>query len=98
MCCGYCREQWLCAVVIVGNSGLCYVYCREQCVSSVGTVGNSVFCCGYCREQWLCALYKQLPARIKNVDKYNRFRREAKSILLHNTIYTLEEYLQATLE
>jgi hypothetical protein len=43
-------------------------------------------------------LYKQLPTRIKNLDKYNRFRSEVKSILLHSTIYTLKEYLQATLE
>ena len=31
-------------------------------------------------------LYKKLPTRIKNVDKYNQFRKEVKSILLHNTI------------
>jgi len=43
-------------------------------------------------------LYKHLPLRIKNLDKYNQFRKEVKSILLNNTIYTLEEYLQAVLE
>ena len=43
-------------------------------------------------------LYRQLRMRIKNLDKYNQFRKEVKSTLLNNTIYTLEEYLQATLE
>jgi len=43
-------------------------------------------------------LYKQLPWRIKNIDKYNRFRKEVKSTLLKNTIYSLEEYLQTALE
>ena len=42
-------------------------------------------------------LYKKLPTRIKNLDKFNQFRKEVKSILLHNTIYTLEEYQQAIL-
>jgi len=42
-------------------------------------------------------LYKKLPTRIKNLDKYNQFRKEVKSILLHNMFYTLEEYLQAIL-
>ena len=41
--------------------------------------------------------YKKLPTRTKNLDKYNQFRKEVRSILLHNTIYTLEEYLQAIL-
>jgi predicted enzyme involved in methoxymalonyl-ACP biosynthesis len=44
------------------------------------------------------SLYKHLPLRIKNLDKYNQFRKEVKSILLYNMIYTLEEYLQAALE
>jgi hypothetical protein len=43
-------------------------------------------------------LYEDLPLRIKNLDKYNQFRKEVKSILLNNTIYSLEEYLQAALE
>ena len=43
-------------------------------------------------------LYKQLPLRIKNIDKYNGFRKEVKSTLLKKMIYSLEEYLQAKLE
>jgi predicted enzyme involved in methoxymalonyl-ACP biosynthesis len=43
-------------------------------------------------------LFKHLPLRIRNVDKYNQFRKEVKSTLLNSTIYTLEEYLQAVLE
>jgi hypothetical protein len=43
-------------------------------------------------------LYKQLPMRIKILDKYNQFRKEVKSILLQNMIYRLDEYLQDTLE
>jgi len=42
-------------------------------------------------------LYKRLPLRIKKLDKFNRFRKEVKSILLNNLFYTLEEYLQAIL-
>ena len=43
-------------------------------------------------------LYKQLHLRIKNIDKYNGFRKEVKSTLLKKMIYSLEEYLQAKLE
>jgi hypothetical protein len=43
-------------------------------------------------------LYRHLPLRIKNVDKYNQFRKEVKFVLLNNTINTLEEYLQAVLK
>ena len=43
-------------------------------------------------------LYKQVPWRIKNIDNYNRLRKEVKSTLLKNTIYSLEEYLRTTLE
>ena len=43
-------------------------------------------------------LYKQLPLRIKNLDKYSQFRREVKATLLNNTFYTLEEYLQTSLQ
>jgi hypothetical protein len=39
-------------------------------------------------------LYKHFPLRIKNLHKYNQFRKEAKSILLNKTIYTLEECKQ----
>jgi hypothetical protein len=41
-------------------------------------------------------LYK--PLRIKKLDKCKQFRKEVKSILLNNTFYTREEYLQAVLE
>ena len=34
----------------------------------------------------------------KNLDNYNRFRKEVKSTLLKNTIYSLDEYLRTTLE
>jgi hypothetical protein len=43
-------------------------------------------------------LYEHLPLRIKNLDKCKHFRKEVKSILLNNTFYTLEEYLQAVPE
>ena len=53
VCCGYCREQWVCAVGTVGNSVcvlsllkgrvcVCRGYCRVQWLYAVGTVGNSV--------------------------------------------------------
>ena len=42
-------------------------------------------------------LYKSSPLRIKKLDKFNRFRKEVKSILLNNSFYILEEYLQAIL-
>jgi len=38
-----------------------------------------------------------LPLRIKKLDKFNQFRKEVKSILLNNLLYTLEEYMQAIL-
>ena len=41
VCCGYCREEWVCAVDTVGNSVVCCGYCREQWLCAVGTVGNS---------------------------------------------------------
>ena len=44
------------------------------------------------------SLYEQLPWRIKHIDNYNRFRKEVKSTLLKNTIYSLEEYLRTKLE
>ena len=47
---------------------------------------------------WESDCTKHLPLRIKTLDKYNQFRKEVKSILLNNMIYTLEEYLQAVLE
>ena len=42
-------------------------------------------------------LYKCLPLRIKKMDGLKQFRREVKSILLNETFYTLEEFLQAKL-
>ena len=42
--------------------------------------------------------YKQLPMRIKNLDTHSQFRKNVKFILLQNTIYKLEEYLQARFE
>ena len=42
VCCGYCREQCLCAVGTVGqNVCVCCGYCREQWLYAVSTVGNS---------------------------------------------------------
>jgi hypothetical protein len=40
-------------------------------------------------------LYKLLPLEIKKLDKFNQFRKEVKSMLLNNSFYTLEEFLQA---
>jgi len=65
VCCGYCREQWLCDVGTVGNSGcvlwlllgtmaVCCGYCREQWLCAVGNVGKVALCCEYCREQCVC--------------------------------------------
>jgi len=43
-------------------------------------------------------LYKCLPLKIKKkLDNFNQFRREVKSMLLNNSFYTLEEFLQAKL-
>jgi len=42
-------------------------------------------------------LYRHLLLRIKELDKFNQFRKEVKSILLNNSFYVLEEYLQAVL-
>ena len=42
-------------------------------------------------------LYKWFPLRIKKMDGIKQFRREVKSILLKETFYTLEEFLQAKL-
>jgi len=41
VCCGYCSEQWVCAVGTVGNSVCVLWYSREQCLFAVSTVGNS---------------------------------------------------------
>jgi hypothetical protein len=40
-------------------------------------------------------LYKHLPLKIKKLENFNRFRREAKSALLINSFYMLVEFLQA---
>jgi len=42
-------------------------------------------------------LYKCLPLKIKKLDNFNQFRKEVKSMLLNNSFYTLEEFLQAKL-
>jgi len=42
-------------------------------------------------------LYKRLPLKIKKLDNFNQFRKEVKSMLLNNSFYTLEEFLQAKL-
>jgi len=46
LCCGYCREKWICAVVTVENSGcvLCVLY------------GTVAMCCGYFMGQCVCAV------------------------------------------
>jgi len=40
---------------------------------------------------------KRLPVKIKKLDNFNQFRKEVKSMLLNNSCYTLEEFLQAKL-
>jgi len=42
-------------------------------------------------------LYKHLPLKIKTLDNFNQFRKEVKSMLMNNSFYTLEEFLQAKL-
>jgi hypothetical protein len=42
-------------------------------------------------------LYKLLPLKIKKLDNFNQFRKEVKSMLLNNSFYALEEFLQAKL-
>jgi hypothetical protein len=42
-------------------------------------------------------LYKRLPLKIKKLDNFNQFRKEVKSMLLNNSFYTPEEFLQAKL-
>ena len=42
-------------------------------------------------------LYKRLPLKIKKLDNFNQFKKEVKSMLLNNSFYTLEEFLQAKL-
>jgi len=38
-----------------------------------------------------------VPLKIKKLDNFNQFRKEVKSMLLNNSFYTLEEFLQAKL-
>jgi len=42
-------------------------------------------------------LYKHLPLKVKKLDNFNQFRKEVKLMLLNNSFYTLEEFLQAKL-
>jgi hypothetical protein len=41
-------------------------------------------------------LYKCLPLKIKKLDNFKQFRKEVK-LMLNNSFYTLEEFLQAKL-
>jgi len=41
--------------------------------------------------------YKRLPLKIKELDNFNQFRKEVKSMLLNNSFYTIKEILQAKL-
>jgi len=40
-------------------------------------------------------LHTYLPLKIKKLDNFNCFRKQVKSAWLNNSIYTLEEFLQA---
>jgi hypothetical protein len=42
-------------------------------------------------------LYRCLPLKIKKLDNFNQFRKEVKLMLLKNSFYTLNEFLQAKL-
>jgi hypothetical protein len=42
-------------------------------------------------------LYKCLPLKIKKLDNFKQFRKEVKLVLLNDSFYTLEEFLQAKL-
>jgi hypothetical protein len=42
-------------------------------------------------------MYKHLPLKIKKLYNFNQFRKEVKSMLLNNSFYILEEFLQAKL-
>ena len=37
-------------------------------------------------------LYNKLPTQIKQVDKYKSFKKEVKKFLVHNAVYTIEEF------
>ena len=38
-------------------------------------------------------LFNKLPIQIKQLDDYKGFKREVKNFLLHNSFYTIEEFL-----
>jgi len=42
-------------------------------------------------------LYKHLPLKTKKLDNFNQSRKEVKTMLLNNSFYILEEFLQAKL-
>jgi hypothetical protein len=42
-------------------------------------------------------LYKYLPSKIKILDSFNRFRKEVKTVVLYNSLYVTEEFLQLKL-
>jgi hypothetical protein len=37
-------------------------------------------------------LYNKLPTQIKQVNTYKSFKKEVKKFLVHNAIYTIEEF------
>ena len=39
-------------------------------------------------------LYNKLPKQLKQIDDYKDFKKQVKNFLLHNAIYTIEEFLQ----
>jgi hypothetical protein len=40
-------------------------------------------------------LFKHLPVRIKKVDNFNCFKKEVTAVLLNNSCYSIEEFLQS---
>ena len=39
-------------------------------------------------------LYNKLPIRIKQLDTYKSFKKEVKTFLVHNAVYTIEEFYE----
>ena len=37
-------------------------------------------------------LYNKLPIQIKLLDTYKNFKKEVKKLLVHNAVYTIEEF------
>jgi hypothetical protein len=40
-------------------------------------------------------LFKHLPVRIKKVDNFNCFKKEVTAVILNNSCYSIEEFLQS---